>query len=84
MPVCAFCDRDVPRLTKEHLWPAALHNRAGKVNPIPGDRYQFYLKKIDKTVVGEPQIRDVCAECNNGPLSMLDEYACRLWDECFL
>lgn len=83
MPVCAFCDRDVPRLTKEHLWPAALHTRISEANALPGDRYQFYLKKIDKTIAGEPQIKDVCATCNNGPLSMLDGYVCQLWDECF-
>jgi hypothetical protein len=32
---------------------------------------------------GEPQVRDVCADCNNGPLSALDNYICELWDGHF-
>ena len=43
----------------------------------------FYLDKINKTIPAEPQVRDVCIECNSGVLSQLDSYICQLWDEYF-
>jgi hypothetical protein len=79
---CQYCLREAPKLTKEHLWPAALHSRINESNrAIFGEDNRFFLSKIDKMIEGEPQIKDVCADCNNGPLSVLDSYICELWDE---
>lgn len=84
MQNCTYCDAENVRLTKEHLWPASLHKRIDEANrAYLGHPNLFYLAKIDKTIVGEPQIKDVCAECNNGVLSELDGYICRLWDTYF-
>ncbi len=84
MAKCAFCDRDFPKLTKEHLWPAALHQRINAANEnLFGQKNTFYLDRINKTIDGEPQVKDVCAECNNGSLSSLDGYICHLWDQYF-
>lgn len=37
----------------------------------------------EKAVTSQPTIRDVCAACNNGPLSDLDNYFCELHDTYF-
>ena len=53
--------------TKEHIWPAGILRQKGAPNfaLTPGGK-RFYE--------GEPQIKDVCAECNNNKLSALDAY----------
>lgn len=71
---CAYCGKPGP-LTREHLWPAGIIQRAGV-------RYA-YLGKQEKYVDAELKIKDVCGECNNGPLSALDSYACDLFDKQF-
>lgn len=74
---CAYCNLERP-LTREHLWPAALHARLLQVN---GDESSsFWLARLKKEILNEPKIRDVCATCNNGELSRLDDYICRLFD----
>jgi hypothetical protein len=84
MAICAYCEREASKLTKEHLWPAALHKRINESNrSVFNEDNRFYLSKIDRMIDGEPQIRDVCADCNNGPLSALDNYICELWDDYF-
>jgi hypothetical protein len=62
---CAFCRKPGP-LTKEHIWPKWLHDSIDyslNYHPLP-----------DKVLPAEQVIKDVCAECNNGPLSALDNY----------
>jgi len=84
MQTCAYCDKTGTKLTKEHLWPASLHRRIDKANQyIFKEPNIFYLSKADKIIVAEPQVKDVCAECNNGVLSELDAYICQLWDKYF-
>jgi hypothetical protein len=83
MGPCAYCSNQDVKLTKEHLFPAALHRRLEKSNREyfgQGTGNVFYLGKPHKYMDGEPQVKDVCAECNNGPLSRLDDYICQLWD----
>ncbi|HEJ3574175.1 TPA: hypothetical protein ACKP5F_005770 [Pseudomonas aeruginosa] len=80
MPICEFCQKQAV-LTKEHLWPAALHKRLYTINQQ--SRKIFWLSKIQREIPSEPQIRDVCAECNNVVLSKLDDYICRLFDSTF-
>jgi len=78
--VCAYCKSEKP-LTREHLWPASLHRRLVEAAKIQTNA--FWLARLQKTISSEPQIRDVCAECNNGVLSELDSYICSLFDASF-
>src|SRR5688500_3602708 len=81
---CAYCGKIGVKLTKEHISPASLHRSINTSNLIHfGQKNQFYLKKINKIISGEPQVKDVCASCNNGPLSALDDYICKMWDQYF-
>ena len=70
---CAFCGTH-GRLTREHIWPTGIMNRVN---------YGARLTGQGKVITGELTIADVCAACNNGPLSALDAYICRLYDEFF-
>lgn len=78
---CAYCGSTDRKLTKEHLWPQALHQRLQKARG--DDQHLFWLSRLDKEIKTEPQLRDICHVCNNGVLSQLDEYICKLWDQCF-
>ena len=75
--VCAYCGSEQP-LTKEHLWPASLHRRLLEANDDKENC--FWLRRVGRELPSEPTVRDVCAECNNGPLSLLDSYMCELFD----
>lgn len=70
--VCAFCDQPAP-LTREHIWPRCIIERT----PSYSARY---LGKTEKFFEGELTVKDVCATCNNGVLSSLDDYICSLYD----
>ena len=78
---CAYCGQVCP-LTKEHLWPAALHRRLLAANGE--DESLFWMRRIKKEIAGELQVGDVCAECNNKTLSTLDTYICDLFDRYFV
>lgn len=78
--LCAYCKRP-GTLTREHLWPASLHSRLLAVNEQSENI--FWLARLRREIPSEPQIRDVCANCNNGVLSKLDNYICGLFDERF-
>lgn len=73
-PLCAFC-AEARTLTKEHIWPAGFLRRTNY-----GSRYSA---RANRTFAGDLTIKDVCSECNNGPLSRLDGYACELYDRYF-
>ena len=73
--VCAFCDQPSP-LTREHIWPRCVIERTPSYNAR-------YLGKTEKFFEGELTVRDVCAACNNGVLSSLDDYICNLYDTQF-
>jgi hypothetical protein len=84
MTTCAYCERINVKITKEHLFPACLHQRIAEANKRLFEEEQFfYLSKIDKLISSEPKVKDVCSECNNGVLSELDNYACLQWDKFF-
>ena len=78
---CAYCNGPGP-MTKEHLWPAALHRRF--LAAENASENAFWLRRVGKEIGGEPQIGDVCSRCNNGHLSELDAYICELFDRYFL
>lgn len=78
---CAFCGSTDKKRTKEHLWPASLHRRV--VALLDGGEQKFWVARLDKALPNEPTIRDVCAACNNGELSRLDNYICEAFDRYF-
>ncbi len=71
---CAFCK--IERIaTREHIWPK---------NILEKTNYEIrYSERAQKIFSGDMIIRDVCAICNNGPLSILDAYAGQLYDSHF-
>jgi hypothetical protein len=75
---CAYCDA-TGNLTREHLLPHALSLRSD-------DRLfgNIVAQGQHKVTSAEPTITDVCENCNNGPLSVLDTYACGLYDKHFV
>jgi hypothetical protein len=77
LAICAYCGDDRV-LTREHLLPAGLRRRL-IANDL-GER-RFWLSRIQREIANEPTVRDVCEYCNNVPLSALDDYICRLFDD---
>ena len=71
---CAYCS-EPGALTKEHVWPRWLHASA--------DRSLKYHAAPNKVLPSEQVVNDVCARCNNGPLSDLDGYARSLYARYF-
>lgn len=79
--VCAYC-KSPETLTREHLWPASLHSRLATANQQT--LKAFWLARLQREIPSEPQIRDVCARCNNVVLSELDAYVCQLFDSTLM
>lgn len=79
--MCSYC-KEPATITKEHLWPAALHKRLYAANEQT--RSCFWLARLQRIIPAEPQIRDVCTQCNNVTLSELDSYICNLFDSTFI
>jgi hypothetical protein len=73
--ICAYCKEAKP-LTKEHIWPSGFIKRFA-------DDALTYNKKTNSLFKSDPVIKDVCAECNNVKLSLLDSYLCKLFDAYF-
>lgn len=72
--LCAYCDGPPP-FTREHIWPNGFLKR---------DSFDIkFSARANKTFKGDLVIADVCADCNNGPLSRLDDHACELYDRRF-
>jgi hypothetical protein len=74
---CAYCGSS-GTLTREHLLPRSLSERTGEELES-----NIVTSGGHKVITSEPTIKDVCATCNNGPLSRLDEYICSLYDKYF-
>lgn len=55
-------------MTKEHVWPQWL-------NKLEPSYVMRFSAKAQKVFAGDLTVSDVCATCNNGPLSALDAYA---------
>ncbi len=70
--ICAYCGES-NLLTKEHIWPGCILKRTPHMNAR-------YYGKNEKFFRGELTIKDVCDICNNGALSQLDAYICKLYD----
>jgi len=76
MKVCAYCGKS-DKLTREHIFPDFF----SKEFPT----YGIYVDRMrdDLPHSSAPIIRDVCSECNNNRLSLLDEYGRKLTNEYF-
>jgi hypothetical protein len=82
MKKCAYCGDLKSALTLEHVFPASLDKEFRK----DGDsiREAYWIERLDKKMVGgQPTIKDVCQECNNGVLSQLDSYGVSLYQKYF-
>ena len=75
MKRCTYCGKE-SKLTKEHIWPKGLVKRMPELDAK-------YLKSTNKFFTSDLIISDVCADCNNIKLSMLDNYLCKLYDIYF-
>ena len=64
-------------LTNEHVVPDCYHNAWGETISI------VKTPAEDKAIPNPQEIKDVCATCNSGPLSCLDNYLSALTDKYF-
>ena len=64
---CAYCN-ELNKITKEHVVSKSVIKKL-KINQSPG-----YEHSQGKYTTNNSTIKDVCEECNNGPLSELDDY----------
>ena len=72
---CAYCRKPSP-LTKEHIWPRWVNKRESSY-------VMRFSARAKKVFSGDLVVSDVCAACNNGPLSALDAEAERLHERYF-
>ncbi len=75
MKMCSYCNKK-KKLTKEHIWPKCIINRMPELEAKYLDSQKIFTSS-------ELVISDVCADCNNGKLSILDSYLCQLFDKYF-
>jgi hypothetical protein len=78
---CSYCGSD-DNLTREHIIPKFIYSREalkGHETPVS----HVPATAGEKFVQSEPVIADVCARCNNGVLSRLDEYGAKMYDQFF-
>lgn len=68
---CAFCGESAP-LTREHVWPRCISQKRKGETRFLGKNRRFFD--------GDLTVKDVCARCNNGALSALDNYVCGLYE----
>lgn len=69
---CAYCDNE-GKMSREHIIPKGfIENMNVKEQEVWSDRAPTRIIKAELV------IKDVCAECNNGELSQLDDYALKL------
>jgi hypothetical protein len=78
---CAYCDSQ-EGLTQEHIFPKFIYSREASKG------HEKQLSRTittagEKAVQSDLTIGDVCALCNNGFLSQLDEYGAKLYDQFF-
>jgi hypothetical protein len=79
MTICVFCGRDEP-LTREHVLGAWLSGIG--LDPAPGHHRAGWLNRLARDFgVARPfeqTVREVCAGCNNGWMSRLEDVARRV------
>lgn len=73
---CAYCGLDTT-LTNEHVFPDCF------LRAIPPFLSIAKTPQGDKAIIADLQLRDVCGDCNNKLLSVLDTYFCELNSQFF-
>jgi len=73
---CAYCD-GTKELTNEHVIPECYLKTLGPTISI------VKTPTEDQAIPNAQEIGDVCAVCNNGPLSLLDTYLASLSQQHF-
>ena len=71
---CAYCGKSCS-LTREHVIPRWW------IDGTPGESDVFSVRQPIRHRKGDLVVRDVCKSCNSGPLSELDGYGKRVWEE---
>src|SRR5437016_2659771 len=79
---CAYCGA-VGDLTREHVIPGFIQDRERELSSWPQNTNISDRGSV-KIVGTELTIADVCAACNNGWLSELDDYGSKLYDRYFI
>lgn len=74
--VCAYCG-ELKKLSREHLYAASI----ARTEP---NMRTFVDNVRDRVSTSAPVIKDVCEDCNNGPLSKLDTYGAELYRRYFM
>jgi hypothetical protein len=72
---CAFCGK-ASDLTNEHVFPECFRKTVDAITTAK-------TTGGEKAILSALEIHDVCARCNNGPLSLLDQYFCSLNEQFF-
>lgn len=73
MTICAYCGQD-RKATREHVIPSFLYSFQEEIEQsVVG-----WNEVAGRMLKGGAKIKDVCAECNNGTLSLLDDYGKRV------
>lgn len=70
MGICAYCKAE-GKMTREHLIPSWYIQS----QDFSEGKNFFFEKAPSKFLQSDPVIKDVCGECNNIKLGLLDEYA---------
>lgn len=71
---CEYCEIEGEKLTKEHIIPKSI------IDLFPECELSL---SSDRQYIGEAQIRDVCANCNNNILGKLDSYGKKMIEQYF-
>lgn len=77
---CAFCGQGGP-FTREHIWPQSLQRHVQDLAEGDGPPDYWVLRLREQEKLNDPVLKDVCASCNNGQLSVLDTYAAGLFKD---
>ncbi|MCU7851064.1 MAG: HNH endonuclease [Candidatus Thiodiazotropha sp. (ex Monitilora ramsayi)] len=70
MAICVYCGKD-RKCTREHVIPSFIY---GHIDRKAFPSLSAWNEATKSQIRGEHKVKDVCAECNNQHLSMLDAY----------
>lgn len=69
---CAYCEAE-GKMSREHIIPKGFIEHMNR-----NEQYTWSDKAPSRLIKAELMVKDVCATCNNGELSILDSYALKL------
>lgn len=74
MRTCAYCG-EAKKLTREHIIPNWYIKKEDETEN------NFFLAKAKSFLKSDLVVKDVCSQCNGGPLSHLDNYGKKIFDK---